>query len=462
MNSAVTQQVQDLDINEREQSLGSDAAATQQGQGIDINQSEQVIETDAADTQHVQDSDHPEQDLDAHAVDIQHVQDLDINHPAQVIGTNTGSADAHTVIRAILAAHEHAIADTCMQTQEVFRFFDLPRELRDCIYQLVLVADIPIEFAPLIPGQHWDEFWENFDPDSYGQDWYDRRYRSEIKPSLAFLRTNKQINEEATSIYYGQEFRFSNQSGWLILYHWLWHIGDANAELVKNIVICHPEWTSFPKYMYAATETNSNVIRGMGMTDFYEANTFLGHLCVGPLTDAVEMLEWLPSLLNLRLILHSSMQPALWDRPLTQHPIHSLDPATFPNLRVQVVHLVSYWAEHRAILREMSSAEVANSDYGLLPDWHGVRHSVAVKSKTAFAELTARGVEVIEQFYDQHRHYPVSLNEECVNKSLCEHIWRDTITYMAGGPSNGYDGAPYTPNPCPGTKGAMETYGIRA
>src|SRR5947208_1698224 len=72
-------------------------------------------------------------------------------------------------------------------------FFDLPRELRDIIYEFALVPKLPIEFAGLVPFQ-WDgDFWTELD--DRGQGWYIERYQCEIARSLQLLRTSKRFCE---------------------------------------------------------------------------------------------------------------------------------------------------------------------------------------------------------------------------------------------------------------------------
>ncbi|TKA72345.1 hypothetical protein B0A55_06765 [Friedmanniomyces simplex] len=97
------------------------------------------------------------------------------------------------------------------KTEQPFRFLDLPRKLRDRIYNLALVHDPPIELAGLVPGQRHEDFWEEVDDN--GQPWYAQRYQEQIALSAQLLRTGKQICQEATPIFYGQRFRFTDQAG---------------------------------------------------------------------------------------------------------------------------------------------------------------------------------------------------------------------------------------------------------
>lgn len=85
-------------------------------------------------------------------------------------------------------------------------FFELPRELRDSIYKLVLVQRTPIELAPnpisdVIHRPSTDH--EDYASLS-GDLWHLERYEMEIRPALELLRVSKRMNDEACPVYYGQ------------------------------------------------------------------------------------------------------------------------------------------------------------------------------------------------------------------------------------------------------------------
>lgn len=148
-----------------------------------------------------------------------------------------------------------------MQAQEVFRLLDLPRELRERVYEFVLIPDVPIELAPITKCSQECDCTDLHPSESVHQEgpaeWHYRRYQQEIRTSLSLLRVNKQVNEEATKFYYGQDFRFSNPAGWWVLQHWLDSIGEQNRSFVRHITICHPAledkglWlTNFDHFLY--------------------------------------------------------------------------------------------------------------------------------------------------------------------------------------------------------------------
>ena len=104
------------------------------------------------------------------------------------------------------------------------RFLDLPSEIRNDIYDHVLVSEAPVDFIAQ-KGRKW--------------------YRREMHPRAKLLRVNKQINAEGSWFFYGRnKWRFLGEEGWRILYFWLWTIGPNYVRLVENITAEAP-WISF-------------------------------------------------------------------------------------------------------------------------------------------------------------------------------------------------------------------------
>lgn len=63
-----------------------------------------------------------------------------------------------------------------------------------------------------------------------------------LKPILRLLRLNKDINAEASDIFYGEnEFRFTNGEGWFFLRAFLETIGKANTARLRHIAV-HTPW----------------------------------------------------------------------------------------------------------------------------------------------------------------------------------------------------------------------------
>lgn len=194
------------------------------------------------------------------------------------------------------------------QSSEVSSFSDLPRELRDTIHELVLVQELPIELAPL-SGIGYDKFWDGAHMnDDYGQGYHIKRYKDDIRPNLGLLRVNKQLNDEAAPIYYGQPFRFSNQTGWTMLYHWLEYIGERNRTLVIDITICHPSRDDMPPtYWQADMIFERALLMQLGIRHLFRESDGHGRSHTEEYTtpnfDSAKMVARMPALRSLGLIL---------------------------------------------------------------------------------------------------------------------------------------------------------------
>lgn len=313
----------------------------------------------------------------------------------------------------------------------------------------MLIPEFPIDFAPLVRGQSYESFWKDSTPDEETHWWHFDRYRK-VKAALMLLRANKQINNEATPIFYGQPFRFSNQSGWLTLYHWMESIGTDKWEMIKDITICHPSFMSFPKHKRQIVDSYGGFALSLGMRplykdydelrrDYLEGRSDMNPLtydeggdCCGPEIDPVEMISDLPSLRHLRLILTCTQRDDLWWNcglvtPGT-HPI--LDVDTPAGLSIQAISLMPYYSSYPSNIIDNVAEEfgtitdhppdsrfkrVVGVDFRVWPD-------EAIAIQEAYADMRDNDVELVGMYYDTHCHFPVFPNEECANKDLCDYL----------------------------------------
>lgn len=66
-------------------------------------------------------------------------------------------------------------------------------------------------------------------------------HRKKLQGVLNIARVNKQINREATDIFYGEnQFRFTNSLGWYVLHSFLTMIGHKNAARLGHLTVCVP------------------------------------------------------------------------------------------------------------------------------------------------------------------------------------------------------------------------------
>ncbi|KAK3111730.1 hypothetical protein LTR53_012712 [Teratosphaeriaceae sp. CCFEE 6253] len=306
-------------------------------------------------------------------------------------------------------------------------FFNLPRELRDIIYSLALIPEVPIEFAGLAPSQAHEEFWGEVE--DYGQWWYEQRYKLEIAPSLQLLRSSKQVCEEATPIYYGQPFRFTNQAGWITLNNWLRRIGSRKSGLLRHITIYHPALSTYPTCRYDAyTCAHGDLLERFGLKPSWpcdsEAETHEGIVeLVGKPPDPAKILTAMPGLRSLHLVLQACVSDDVWEMPIASDPIYTSMASTCPNTRVLLIHLSHYRPEGRHAL-----FEIAASDLGPDPE-PAVMNPREVAIRRTLGELRKIGIEVVEQHYDQHRNYPVRADEPCKSPGMCEYMWRHTWAF---------------------------------
>ncbi|KAK5739153.1 hypothetical protein LTR17_005454 [Elasticomyces elasticus] len=110
-------------------------------------------------------------------------------------------------------------------------FLHLPAELRNRIYREPLVFG-SIELAPLFIHTAANHKGNN----GRARVLHMRKYKREIVPRLRLLRTNKQVHEEASSIFYGEnEFRFTNRYGFDTFFFFTRTIGELNTSLLRKV-----------------------------------------------------------------------------------------------------------------------------------------------------------------------------------------------------------------------------------
>jgi len=99
---------------------------------------------------------------------------------------------------------------------------DLPREIRDMVYSQALIFQEMIGLSPYSEQDVEIPQTSSWKPRLEAV----KAYRQNVKPALKILRVSRQLNEEASPVFYRQnEFRFTNVWGWYILYCFLRTIG---------------------------------------------------------------------------------------------------------------------------------------------------------------------------------------------------------------------------------------------
>jgi hypothetical protein len=112
---------------------------------------------------------------------------------------------------------------------------DLPGEIRNRIYRLHLLVGNPIELLPK-SAHATHKAANSADLRS------DHKFLVIRRSRLPLLRSSKDVNKEASEIFYGEnEFRFTGQNGWNWLHGYLRTIGKRNTQRLR-IVTIHVPW----------------------------------------------------------------------------------------------------------------------------------------------------------------------------------------------------------------------------
>ncbi|PPJ51444.1 hypothetical protein CBER1_09166 [Cercospora berteroae] len=138
-------------------------------------------------------------------------------------------------------------------------FLDLPPEIRNQIYEELLVLKRPIEFCPEpfhFDGclrRHCSQFFGGLgqaDKSDFerAENHHHQYYKHNLFPVTAVMRTNRQIHEESSSIFYGQNvFSFSSVAGFVHLDYFLYQIGLGKCALLRKLIVCHPMFSVYPR-----------------------------------------------------------------------------------------------------------------------------------------------------------------------------------------------------------------------
>ncbi|CAK4020061.1 Hypothetical predicted protein [Lecanosticta acicola] len=261
-------------------------------------------------------------------------------------------------------------------------FVDLPAEIRNSIYRLVLVQDPEyIDLSPKTNRQHG----ENKD----ARDHHMKRFREEITPCLGMLRLNKQIGSESAYIFYGEtEFRFTSYRGWYTLDSWLSKIGAANHALILNNI--GSPGTRFQKI--------KKVLVGMGL----HPRTGLKKFCLA----APHSARLLHSVRAIQLFAET-------DFNYYGHLTFLLDPSKFTNLKIKLVRL------HGGFV----GTELYEAQYpdGVQENKNVMRASVLKEHFPIYKAAESKGVEVETAVYNSEGFHPVALPEgdEILDERRC-------------------------------------------
>jgi hypothetical protein len=356
------------------------------------------------------------------------------------------------------------------------KIFELPREIRDIIYNLLVddvIGEEAIELAPFTTCYcNWVDVYAPHgslnDSDVYGAEYHFDRWTKEIRPLAALLRTCRQFHKELTPVFYGQPFKFTSDAGWMILFYWLKKIGPRNRQHLKDVTVCHPalsmsltqdfvrgdpgfffrhldglqfsipvektirlhEWDREP----TVVEVNT------GFCDqhlSYESFPYIDFEDRWPgwhaLPHPAEMLATVPGLREFKLVanrrhLFNRLSHGQGFEVIAGHPIYSYLSTQLPKTQLSVIEFVHFM-------------DVDRLEYSRkLPRWALDDHEVReIEGSAILTEVAKQGWEVNMNVYDQFHNYPNPEECPCINKRQCEHVHKESYSIDLCSHQWGYD-----------------------
>lgn len=255
------------------------------------------------------------------------------------------------------------------------------------------------------------------------------KYRKEVQPALGILRLNKQICDEAASIFYGEnEFRFSSYRGWYTLDTWLKQIGKTNQKLVRMLAV-HVPWAGRNgDYGKDSLPESKNQIRmiqrqleNVGLRPRKREEQIFQDTCV---RHTARMLEAIGDLSAFRLIVPDSYFPITKDDWISEFDLRKwidtdedisqlpgkvlefgfvLDRSKFKNLQIQLVYMRGGYSRSEDLdvpdAAFMQSGKSESRARALL-------YHLAPRKKAEMED-----VEVLDVSYDLMGDYPVPMME---------------------------------------------------
>ena len=329
-------------------------------------------------------------------------------------------------------------------------FLDLPAELRNIIYEQALVQKEPIELAPL-QFSHDDvnrtirpdylplspeavKFARRFlIPDFTAERYHKWRYENEIQPSLALLRVSRQINNEASPLFYGQEFRFTSEMGWHILHEWLQTIGPKIRQFVRHLTVVHPAISEYND-MYLEEEWHRRwVFKPTGAMISPVALDMPRQALLSKQEDDESIIQWmeekdpttillsLKDLKSLRFVLLTADCCLAFGKRALHHPL--MNPANFsPTAHLSCLNLVGHFGGRRMEVKTdfaYARVQLPNVPPTRYPN---TRDDLMARAKWFFDEVEKKGWKLEEAFYDNHYTYPTPEIGHCANEEICRFV----------------------------------------
>jgi hypothetical protein len=135
--------------------------------------------------------------------------------------------------------------------KDVFPLMDLPPELLLHIFEQLLIMPDAIEFCN--PGHDsWSYYNGRFHKPEGDEDPFEgspstrSSWPNGLSSVSSIMRVNRQFYADTAPIFYGKnEFRFTNDTGWVALDLFL-QVGLEKAGMLRKLTVCHPSLAALP------------------------------------------------------------------------------------------------------------------------------------------------------------------------------------------------------------------------
>ena len=233
----------------------------------------------------------------------------------------TMAAENLALLSEIAFGDYHPTGPTC--------FLDLPRELRDVIYNIALVRLFPVE----VTRDHGPVYRRRY---QYDDDYEDNSYEDKTFPeNLSLQRVSKQISIEASEIFYGQEWRFTGSLGWNILEVWLTAPGMQNRQSIKFITVSHP---GVRRLNLGEGKREIRALSGK-LAEYWSSAFKKPPYCTIDPTDTLLLMK---NLRHLRFLVWKGDRKVEYGR-LRDHEVNDIHWLAFPSMKKSILNMVSKW-----------------------------------------------------------------------------------------------------------------------
>lgn len=319
------------------------------------------------------------------------------------------------------------------KNRKISSFLELPRELRDNIYEKVLVFAEPIELAPF--GGEFEQWQHGISerPNVY-QYRHAHRFRNEICPCLRLFRVCKQIYMEACGVYYSENaFRFSNRMGWDAMVRFLALIGTHNSSLLRDVTVVDPISGQQSVPIYEGHDAHHQLLVSFGMISPGSEVRPWDHD-----KRTSEVLRLMPGLRELTFVLYydedyfspqGSAMRSILQAVKCLLDDHSAPWRQQPRMQINITHLYPSYSRSDLYCRP---SFVRNVDLRLVrasPGFHLV--GAIEEARYAYSEALDRGWKVMEIDYAEScGHFPFRQNDRDLHQEPCTLCADDAQDFM--------------------------------